>query len=138
MKNLNLNIFSMIYNYYYLITGIVCILSAFTHALNGQKTALSMINQGGIDLTTKTTIFYVWHIITAENIIFGSALAIMSISNDLSKVKFAAFLIAIILIARLVVIVGSTLLKNRKGLAETLTDSIAIIVLVGLIIVGTL
>ena len=128
----------MIYNYYYLITSIICILSAFTHALNGQKNDLSKINQGDIDLTTKTTIFYVWHIITAENMIFGLALAIMSVSNDLSKVKFVAFLIAIILIARLAVIVGSTLLKNRKGLAETLVDSIAIIILVGLIIAGTL
>ena len=128
----------MIYNYYYLIAGIICILSAFTHVLNGQKTALLTINNSNIDLTTKTTIFYVWHVITAENMIFGLALAIMSISSDLSKAKFAAFLIAVILIARLVVIVSSTLLKNKKGLAEILVDSIAIIVLVGLIIVGTL
>ncbi len=34
-------------------------------------------------------------------------------------------------------IFGSTLLKNKSGLTDTLLDSIAIIIVVGLIILGT-
>ena len=61
----------------------------------------------------------------------------MSIYKDLSKVRFTAWMIAFIIIARWVVIFGSTLFKNKNGVADTLTDSIAIIVFVGLIILGT-
>ena len=61
----------------------------------------------------------------------------MAFYKDLSKVKFAAWLIAVIMIARLGVVLGSTLFKNINDLANTLTDLIAIIIFVGLIILGT-
>jgi hypothetical protein len=127
----------MIRNYYYLIVGILSILFSFTHAWNGQTSFLPIINVPDLDLTTKTTIFYVWHILTAENLIFGVAFLVMSVYKDLSKVRFTAWTIALIMIARWVVIFGSTLFKNKSGITDTLTDSIAIIVFVALIILGT-
>jgi hypothetical protein len=127
----------MKFNVFYLIVGILSILFSFTHGWNGQTGILHLINAVGIDTISKTTIFYVWHIITAENFIFGIAFLAMAFYKDASKVSFAAWMIAIIIIARWGVILVSTLLKNINGLTSTLIDSIAIIVLVGLIILGT-
>ena len=128
---------SMINNHYYLIVGILSILFSFTHGWNGQTTVLPIINASNIDLAIKTTTFYIWHIITVENLIFGIAFLIMSFYKDLSKVKFTAGMIALIIVARWVVISGSTLFQNKNGIADILTDSIAIIIFVGLIILGT-
>ena len=127
----------MIKNYYYLVVGILSMLFAFTHAWNGQTSFLPVINESDIGLSSKMTIFYVWHIITVENLIFGMSFIVMSVYKDLSKVKITAWIIAIIMVARWVVIFGSVLLKNKDGIAETLIDSIAIFVMVGLIILGT-
>ncbi|CAN1211314.1 DUF2127 domain-containing protein [Tumidithrix helvetica PCC 7403] len=128
---------SMIKNYYYLIVGILSILFAFTHAWNGQTTVLPIVNGSNIDLATQTTICYIWHILTTENFIFGVSFLVMAFYKDLSKVKFTAWMIAIIIIARWGVIFGSTLSKNINSLTETLSDSIAIIIYVGLILLGT-
>ncbi len=127
----------VIKNYYYLIAGILSILFSFTHAWNGQTTVLPIIDASNIDLATKTTLFYVWHIITAENFGFGVSFLIMAFYKDLSKVKFTAWSIAVMIIARWGVVFGSTLFKNINGLADTLSDLIAIIIYVGLIILGT-
>jgi hypothetical protein len=127
----------MIRNYYYLIVGFFSILFSFTHALNGQTTVLPLINASSIDLSTKTIIFYVWHILTAENFIFGVAFLVMAVYKDLSKVKFAAWLIAVIMISRWGVIFGSTLFSNKNALTDTLLDLIVIIIYIGLIILGT-
>jgi hypothetical protein len=124
-------------NYYFLIVGILSILFSFTHAWNGQATVLATIDASNIDLSTKTTICYVWHILTAENFIFGAAFLIMTFYEDISKVKLAAWIIAVIMIARCGVIFGFTIIKNKNGLIDTLTDLIVIIIFVGLIIIGT-
>jgi len=123
-------------NIYYLITGILSIIFSFTHAWNGHTTVLPSIYANSTDMTLKTTIFYVWHILTIENLIFGIAFIAMAFYRDLAKVRFVAWMIAAIMIARWVVIFGSTLLKNVNGITNTLIDSIAIIVFVGLIILG--
>lgn len=126
----------MIKNYYYLIVGIFSILFSFTHAWNGQTTVLPVVNVSNLDLATKTTIFYIWHILTAENFIFGVSFLVMAFYKDLSKVKFTAWFIAAIMIARWGVIFGSTF-NNKNGLTDTLSDLIVIIIYVGLIILGT-
>ncbi|MHB8905345.1 MAG: hypothetical protein ACYC6D_04390 [Melioribacteraceae bacterium] len=54
----------------------------------------------------------------------------------MSKVRFAALLIAIVMIVRWIVIFGGTLIYNVEGLNNTLIDSIAIIIYVSLIVLG--
>ena len=103
----------MIKNYYYLIAGIIMIFSAITHAWNGQLATLPMLNVEDVDIHARTIFFYVWHIITAENLIFGVAFLLMTFYNDLSKVRFAAWMVGIVMISRWIVIFGSTLLKNK-------------------------
>lgn len=127
----------LIKNYYYLVAGILSILFSFTHAWNGQTAVLPTVNGSNLDLATKTMIFYIWHILTAENFIFGVSFLAMAFYKDLSKVKFTAWLIAVIMIARWVVIFGSTLFNNKNGLMDMLSDLIVIVIYVGLIILGT-
>lgn len=126
----------MIKNYYYLIAGILAILFSITHAWNGQAIVLPSLNVDIITADTKTIFFYVWHIITAENMLFGLAFLFMSFHKDLSKVRFAAWIIAFLMILRWVVIFGGTLFYNASGLKNTLIDSIAIVIYVSLIILG--
>jgi hypothetical protein len=127
---------STVKNYYYLVVGLLSILFSFTHAWNGQTAVLPMVDASNIDLSTKTTVFYIWHIISVENFTFGISFLFMAFYKDSSKVKFVAWLIAVVMIARLGVILGSTLFKNPNDLPSTLTDSIAIIIFVGLILLG--
>lgn len=127
---------NMIKNYYYLIVGILAILFSITHALNGLNTVLPSLNVEAITTETKTIFFYVWHIITAENMLLGLAFLFMSIHKDLSKVRFAAWLIAILMVFRWIVILSGTILYNPSGLKGTLIDSIAIIVFVSLVLLG--
>lgn len=123
-------------NVYYLIVGILSILFSFTHAWNGHNTVLPLIDAANFEITTKTTIFYIWHIITVENLIFGIVFFIMAFYKDSTKVKFVAWTIAVIILSRWIVIMGITLLKDINNIQTTLIDSVAIIIFVGLIILG--
>lgn len=127
----------MIKNYYYLVAGVLAILFAFTHSWNGQNSVLPLLDIPGITQETRTTFTYIWNIITAENFVFGIAFLIMSQYKDLSKVRFTALVITALLIARLIAIIGATLLYNPNGLNNTLVDSVAIVIYVVIIIFGT-
>ena len=126
----------MIKNYYYLIAGILAILFSISHAWNGQSVVLPTLNVEKITIDTRTIFFYVWHIITAENMLFGIAFIVMAFHKDLSKVRFTAWMIALLMMVRFVVIVGGTLLYDASGLKNVLVDSIAIVVYVSIIILG--
>jgi len=127
----------MIKNYYYLIAGILTILFSLTHALNGHTTVLPVIDASSIEQSTKTTVFYVWHIISVENLVYGIAFILMSLVRDFSKVRFTAVLVAVIMVARWVVIFGSVAYKQSNSLMDNLVDLIVIILYVALIILGT-
>lgn len=124
-------------NFYYLTAGVLAVLFAVTHAWNGQSTALPMLDIEAISVGTRTVFTYVWHVITAENLVFGLAFIFMSFQNERSKIRFAAWMIAAILIVRLMVILGVTALIDTSGLTDTLIDSIAIAIYVALIMLGT-
>ena len=124
-------------NFYYLIVGVLTILSAVTHAWNGQYVVLATIDVMEMPMETRTIFTYVWHIITAENLIFGIAFIFMSFQSGQSKVRFAAWMFVVILVVRLIVILGITAILDFSALTDTLIDSIAIIIYVALIILGT-
>lgn len=124
-------------NFYYLIAGVLAILFAVTHAWNGQSAVLPTLDIMTISTDTRTVFTYVWHIITVENLVFGIAFIFMSFQSERSKVRFAAWMIAAILIVRLVVILGVIVLLNVSALSDTFIDSIAIVIYVALIILGT-
>nr|WP_102028371.1 hypothetical protein [Salirhabdus sp. Marseille-P4669] len=124
-------------NYYYLIVGFLAILFAVTHAWNGQSVELPTLDIKAIPMDTQTVLTYVWHIITAENLVFGIAFLYMSFQPEQLKIRIAAWIIAAILIVRLIVILGVTVLLNVSALMDTVVDSIAIVIYVALIILGT-
>lgn len=123
-------------NYYYLTAGVLSVLFSFTHAQNGKDNVLSVTDESNIDISTKTTIYYVWHVITFENFAIGVSLIIMAFYKELSKVRFAAWLIVFIMLSRWGVILRSTLLRNVNNLKSILSDLVAILVYAGLIILG--
>lgn len=127
----------MIKNYYYLAAGILAILFSVSHAWNGHISVLRTLNVETINAETRNTFFYVWHIITAENMLFGFAFIFMSFQKHLSQFKFAAWVIAVIILVRWIVIFSSTIIYNANGIGDILIDSIAIIVFVTIIILGT-
>ena len=123
-------------NYYYLIVGVLTILSAVTHAWNGQYVVLATNDIMAMSMDNRTIFTYVWHIITAENLVFGIAFIFMSFQSEQSKVRFAAWMIVAILVVRLMVILGVTAILDVSALTDTLIDSIAIVIYVTLIILG--
>lgn len=123
-------------NFYYLIAGILAVLFAVTHAWNGQSAVLPELQVSAITMGTRTVFMYVWHIITAENLVFGVVFILMSFQGDRSKVRFAAWTIVSLLIVRLMVIVGITAIQDASALMDTLVDSIAIVFYVAFIILG--
>ncbi|NLY24230.1 MAG: hypothetical protein GX042_04340 [Bacteroidales bacterium] len=123
-------------NYFYLIAGILSVLFAFTHAMNGQLTLLSEIDQTSLESGTKTIIRYVWHIITAENLIFGVALIFMAFYREREKVRIVAWLIAVVLLTRWFVILIFTLMRDSASLQGVIADTIAILLLVVLLLLG--
>ncbi|MEC0256608.1 hypothetical protein [Paenibacillus lautus] len=123
-------------NFYFLIAGILAILFAFTHAWNGQTAVLPTLDVSAITLDNRIVFMYVWHIITAENLVFGIVFIFMSFQSDRLKIRYAAWTIVSLLIIRLMVILGITALQDVSALTDTLIDSIAIIIYVTFIIMG--
>ena len=124
-------------NVYYLIAGVLAMAFAVTHAWNGQAAMLPMLDVKAVSMDTRTVFTYVWHIITAENLVIGIAFIFMSCQSEQSKIRFAAWMIAAILIVRLMVILGITALLDVAALTDTLIDSIAIAIYIALILLGT-
>ena len=87
-------------NVYYVIVGILLILFCFTHGWNGYKSILPLIDATSLKTTIKTTIFYVWHIISIENFIFGVAFFIMAFYKNPAEIRFTAWIIVSIILAR--------------------------------------
>ncbi|MFG1732083.1 hypothetical protein [Paenibacillus sp. 843] len=123
-------------NFYFLIAGILAILFAFTHAWNGQTAVLPTLDVSAITLDNRIVFIYVWHIITAENLVFGIVFIFMSFQSERLKIRYAAWTIVSLLIIRLIVILGITALQDVSALTDTLIDSIAIIIYVTFIIMG--
>lgn len=127
----------MVKNYFYLAVGVLCLLFAVTHTVNGVSTTLEALDNSMIGVDVKVAFTYVWHIIGIENLIFGIALLIMAFKKDLSKVRFAAWLIIAILALRWIVISSFTLMNNSGGLMQIIPDTVAIFVVIVLLVLGT-
>ena len=124
-------------NYYYLIVGILSVMAAFTHAMNGKQTVLQEIGVTTLSESTQIIFRYVWHIITAENLIFGVALIMMAFFREREKVRLAALLIATVLLTRWLVIFLFTMSADSSGFVGILTDTIGILLFVILLLLGS-
>jgi len=127
----------MVSNYFYLVVGVLCILFAVTHTINGVSTTLEVLDNSVIEESAKVAFTYVWHIIGIENLAFGIALLIMAFQKGLSKVRFAAWLIVAILALRWIVISSFTLMNNSGEIMQIVPDTVAILVVIVLLVLGT-
>jgi uncharacterized membrane protein len=127
----------MVKNYFYLAVGVLCILFAVTHTVNGVTTSLQVLNNSVIENNTKVAFTYVWHIIGIENLVFGIALLIMAFQKSQSKVRFATWLIITILALRWIVITLFTMLNNSGNVMQIMPDTAAILVVIVLLVLGT-
>lgn len=127
----------MVKNYFYLIVGFLCILFAVTHTLNGTATVLPVLDNVGMENSIKTTFTYVWHIIGVENLVLGIALLVMAFHNNLSKVKFTAWLIISILTVRWITISTFTILNDSNATKRLIPDTVAVFLIIVLILFGT-
>jgi hypothetical protein len=127
----------MVKNYYYLVAGLLAILFAITHALNGQNNVLPELTTSGLDTDSYTIFFYVWHMISFENLVLGLAFLVMAFHKNPAKVRFAARLLALLIVARWLVLFSSVILLNASAISEILTDSIAMACYVIIIFLGS-
>lgn len=123
-------------NVYFLIAGVLAMLFAFTHAWNGQSAVLPTLLVSSISMDNRIVFSYVWHIITAENLVFAFAFILMSLQNNRLKIQSVAWTIVSLLIVRMIVFLGITAFYDLAALTNTLIDSIAIVIYVVLIILG--
>lgn len=123
-------------NYYYIVAGLLAVLFSITHELNGQRVLIPALYDGELDINTVTTFKYIWHIITAENSVFGIMFILMAFYKEQEKVIFSAWLICAILIIRLFIIVVTTL-TTGEHLGNLVIDIIAIIIYTIIILLGT-
>lgn len=127
----------MVKNFFYLAVGVLCVLFAVTHTINGVTTSLQALNDSMIENNIKVAFTYVWHIIGIENLVFGIALLIMAFQKSQSKVSFAAWLIVAILALRWIAIALFTLLNNGGKVMPIMPDTAAILVVIMLLVLGT-
>lgn len=115
----------------------MCVLFSVTHTLNGLATVLQILDTVNFDNSTKTTFTYLWHIIGIENLILGIALIVMGFQKDMAKVRFTAWFIMLIMFMRWVVITVTTVLQDGEALKNLVTESIAFIIVIALLFLGT-
>ena len=127
----------MIKNYFYLIVGILSVLSAVTHTWNGLETALPVLDSAEIGGGTRTVFTYVWHVIGVESLVLGAALIVMAFIKNRDNVRFTAFVIIAILIMRWLVISIFTIMGSESSIIDILPDTITILVVVVLLFLGT-
>ncbi len=127
----------MIRNYFYLIVGFICLLSSITHTLNGLNTSLSILSDSIIDTDTQVVFTYIWHIIAAENIVFGMALLIMAFHKNRMTGKYIVWFIIAILAVRWVTITSVTLLNNFSNITKLIPESLVMWLIIILLWLGS-
>ena len=123
-------------NYYFLIVGILSVLFSVSHGWFGETSVLPLIETSNLDISSRTAVFYTWHMSTAENLIFGIAFFIMAFYKDATKLRFTVWMIVSIVVIRYAVFFVSTWIKNRSGINDAIPELVILIIYVVLMILG--
>jgi hypothetical protein len=114
----------MIRNYFYLVVGVFCLLSAVTHEINGFATVFPALSNTNIDAESRVTFNYLWHIIAAENVVMGIALVLMALRKNDNAGKYIAQFVMALLAVRWASIAFSTLTSDGGNLTKILPESV--------------
>jgi len=123
-------------NVFYFIAGALFILLAATHTWFGLETALPVLYDSGIENSLITIFTFQLHMIGIQDFIYGIAAIIMAFQKDMSKVKFAAWLLIAILLARWAIMTLITFMYDLNNVIDLLTSSIAFFILIALLLLG--
>ena len=127
----------MIRNYFYLVVGVLCLLSAVTHEINGFATLFPALSNTNIDTESRVTFNYLWHIIATENVVMGIALVLMALRKNDNAGKFIALFVMALLVVRWASIAFSTLTANWANFTKILPESAIMWALILLLWLGT-
>jgi len=127
----------MIRNYFYLVVGVLCLLSAVTHEMNGFTTLFPTLSNTNIDAESKVTFNYLWHTIATENVVMGIALVLIALRKNDNAGKYIAQFVMALLAVRWASIAFSTLTSDGGNLTKILPESIIMWVLIPLLWLGT-
>ena len=125
----------MIRNYFYLVVGVFCLLSAVTHEMNGFTTLFPALSNTNIDAESRVTFNYLWHIIATENVVMGIALVLMALRKNDNAGKYIAQFVMALLAVRWASIAFSTLTSDGGNLTKILPESIIMWLLIFLFVV---
>jgi len=124
-------------NIFYLIAGLLLIVLAVTHTMFGLGTALPTLHGSDIGIDIITVFTFQLHMIGVQDLLYGIAAIVMAFQKDLSKVKFAAWLLTAILIARWAIMALVTVAYGNVG-TDLLTSSIAFLIVIILLLLGVI
>ena len=127
----------MIRNYFYLVVGVLCLLSAVTHEMNGFTTLFPALSNTNIDAESKVTFNYLWHIISTENVVMGIALVLIALRKNDNAGKYIAQFVMALLAVRWASIAFSTLTADWANFTKILPESIIMWVLILVLWLGT-
>ena len=127
----------MIRNYFYLVVGVLCLLSAVTHEMNGFTTLFPALSNTNIDAESKVTFNYLWHIIATENVVMGIALVLIALRKNDNAGKYIAQFVMALLAVRWASIAFSTLTADWANFTKILPESIIMWVLILVLWLGT-
>ena len=127
----------MIRNYFYLVVGVLCLLSAVTHEMNGFTTLFPALSNTNIDAESKVTFNYLWHIIATENVVMGIALVLIALRKNDNAGKYIAQFVMALLAVRWASIAFSTLTADWANFPKILPESIIMWVLILVLWLGT-
>lgn len=123
-------------NIYCFVVGCLCILAAFSHTFNGIHSSLPVINNANISTNIMIEFNYLWHIIGAENLIFGIILLIMAFYKKEKQSNIAIWLIISILTIRCIIIILCSKFIGNLNMSSIIIDSIVILLIICLLILG--
>ena len=126
----------MIRNYFYLVVGVFCLLSAVTHEMNGFTTLFPALSNTNIDAESKVTFNYLWHIIATENVVMGIALVLIALRKNDNAGKYIAQFVMALLAVRWASIAFSTLTSDGGNLTKILPESVIMWLLIFLLWLG--
>jgi len=121
-------------NIFYFIAGLLSVILAATHTWYGLDTALPILHHSPIESSLRTVFTFQLHMIGAQDFIYGIAAICMAFRKDMTKVKFTAWVLIAILLARWVIMTLVTVMYGN--VADLLTSSIAFFVLIVLLSLG--
>jgi len=126
-------------NWFYFIVGVIAVISAVTHTVDGLATEIPALSVANLEYMTQSVFVFNYHIVAADHLGIGIALIAMSFKNNTPATKSAAWVVIAISFARVVVsIITVFTTMSAAGSAGTFwIPAIANIVCIVFLLLGT-